>query len=76
MRRFTTVCIDKLTKAEMILYDCSFNAACMFLEMENISNRFGAYKGTEFVSLYVCKLIFENAVFLYDEERGLLLRQS
>ena len=76
MRRFTTLCIDKVTGAEMILYDCSFNAACMFLEMENSDNRFGAYKGTECGSKYVCKLVFEKALFLYDEERGVLMRKE
>lgn len=76
MRRFTTLCIDKVTGAEMILYDCSFNAACMFLEGENADNHLGKYKGTEFVSIYVSKLVFENATFLYDEERGVLMRKN
>ena len=76
MRKFTTLCIDKITGAEMILYDCSFNAACMFLERENTDNRFGAYKGTEGTSLYVSKIVFEKALFLYDEERGVLMRKK
>ena len=75
MRRFTTLCIDKVTGAEMLLYDCSFNAACMFLERENADGRFGKYKGTEFGTIYVTKIVFEEALFLYDEERGVLMRK-
>ena len=76
MRRFTTTCIDNLTGAVMVLYDCSFNAACMFLERENKDNRFGSYKETECLSRYVSKIVFERATFLYDEERGCLMRKS
>ena len=76
MRIFTSVCIDNLTKMEMLLSECSFNEACMFLETENADDRFGKYKGMEVCTLHVHKLIFEKAVFLYDEERGLLLRQK
>lgn len=76
MRRFTTLCIDSITGAEMILYDCSFNSACAFLERENKDNRFGKYKGTWCLSSAVSKLVFEKAVFLYDEERGCLMRKE
>lgn len=76
MRRFTSLCIDKVTGAEMVLYDCSFNAACMFLEAENADGRFGKYKGTECASRYVTKIVFEEALFLYDEERGVLMRKE
>ena len=76
MRRFTAMFIDTITGAEMIAYDCSFNAACMFLERENTDGKFGAYKGTESVSIPVSKIIFEKAVFLYDEERGCLMRKE
>ena len=75
MRRFTTVCIDKETGAEMLLYDCSFNSACMFLEMENADNRFGEYKDIETISPNICKIIFEKAEFIYDELRGALMRR-
>lgn len=60
----------------MILYECSYNAACVFLEQENKNNRFGEFKNTESVSLYVTKLIFENAVYIYDEERGVLMKEQ
>ena len=75
MRRFTSLCTDSITGCEMILTDCSFNQACSFLERENTDNKLGEYKGCECASRYVTKLIFENATFLYDEERGLLMRR-
>lgn len=74
MRRFTALCRDSVTGHTMILSDCSFNAACMFLERENANNILGKYKGTECGSRNVTKLVFEKALFLYDEERGLLMR--
>ena len=76
MRRFTSLCIDKTTGAEMILYDCSYNAACMFLESENRDYKFGKFKDTERVSLHVTKLIFKKATFIYDEIRGVLMREN
>lgn len=76
MIRFSTVCIDNITKGEMILADCSFNNACMFLSRENRDNRFGRYKGTESDSLNVKRILFENATFLHDEERGCLIRKE
>lgn len=76
MIKFTASCIDNITKAEMVLSECSFNQACAFLEGENMDNHFGKYKGTEVGSSHVCKLVFEKATFLYDEERGYLMRQN
>lgn len=75
MRRFTSLCTDSITGCEMILSDCSFNQACMFLERHRENNTFGEYKGCECASRYVTKLIFEKANFLYDDERNLLMRR-
>lgn len=75
MRRFTSLCTDNITGCEMILYDCSFNQACAFLERENADNKLGKYKGCECASRVVTKIVFENATFLYDKERGLLMRR-
>ena len=74
MRRFTTVCIDNETGMEMILWGCTYNEACMFLEVENSDHRFGNLIETESVSMYETKIIYERAEFLYDEERGILMR--
>lgn len=74
MRKFTALCKDTVTGHRMVLADCSFNAACMYLETQNADNKFGAYKGTECGSRDVVKLVFEKALFLYDEARGYLMK--
>lgn len=74
MRIFTSLCKDTITGHRMVLSDCSYNAACMYLEGLNADNKLGAYKGTECGSRDVVKLVFENALFLYDEARGYLMR--
>lgn len=75
MRKFTALCKDSVTGCTMVLCECSFNAACMFLEGLNFDNKLGEYIGTECASRYVSKIVFENATFLYDEERGYLMRR-
>ena len=75
MRKPTTTLIDNQTNKEIVAMDCSFNMACSFLESENKDNRFGKYKGTESVTINVCRLRFEKVSFLYDEIRGLLLME-
>lgn len=72
MKRFTALCKDKTTGYEMVLSECSFNQACSFLESKR--SELGKYLGTFFVSINVSKLKFEKATFLYDEERGLLMK--
>ena len=73
MRKFTALCLDKKTGMEMVLSEVSYNAACMFLETENSDNRFGQFKSI-LMSGSMTKIKFEKASFLYDEVRGLLLR--
>lgn len=75
MRKPTTTLIDNQTKKEIIAMECSFNMACSFLESENKDNCFGNFNGTESVAINVCRLRFEKVSFLYDEIRGLLLRE-
>lgn len=70
MKKFTSLCRDNITGHRMILSDCSFNEACAYLERENL----GKYKGMEACSLHVSKIRFEKATFLYDEERGYLMK--
>lgn len=74
MRIFTSLCKDTITGNRMVLSDCSFNEACMYIERLNKNNELGEYKGIECGSLSVTKLVFENALFLYDEVRGYLMR--
>ena len=74
MRKFTSLCRDTVTGHRMVLSDCSFNAACMYLEGLNADNKFGEYKYTECCSRDVTKLVFEKALFLYDEAQGYLMK--
>lgn len=76
MKKFTSLCKDIITGAEMILCECNFNQACAYLEELNADNKFGEYKETECGSKTVCKLVFEKATFLYDEERAYLMRMN
>lgn len=74
MRKFTALCRDSVTEHRMILSCCTFNQACCFLEGLNADGKLGAYKGTECGSRDVVKLVFEKALFLYDEARGYLMK--
>ena len=89
MRRFTTVCIDNISKLEIVLSECSYNNACMFLESENRDNRFGKFlyakgemnnkskkddKDEKNKVSYLTTIKYEKVCFLHDDIRGLLLR--
>ena len=74
MRKFKASCIDNITKMEMVLSECSYNNACMFLESENRDNRFGHFKSATNRTMYITEIRFEKACFLHDDIRGVLLR--
>lgn len=76
MRRFTTACIDIVTRMQMVLSECSFNAACMFLDMENADKKFGELIDVKSLGLLEGKteIKFEKSRFIYDENRGYLLK--
>ena len=86
MKRFTSVCIDNISKLEIVLSECSYNNACMFLESENRDNRFGKFlyaknkiddknkKHEKCKVSYLTTIKYEKACFLHDDIRGLLLR--
>lgn len=76
MNKFTTTCIDSITKMEMILSDCNYNNACIFLEKENIDNRFGHFMTTTNRTLFLTEIRYEKANFIYDDVRGVLLRNT
>lgn len=72
MKRFTSVCIDKKTKYEMILSECSFNMACDYLinlfhpEENEFLVRTDYKKELHFITI-------QNKEFAYDEIRGYLM---
>lgn len=76
MRKFTATCIDNVTNMVMVLSDCSYNNACSFLECENANNKFGHFISATNRTLYLTEIKFENASFIYDEVRGVLLRSA
>ena len=73
MRKFTAICIDNVTKMQIMFSECGFNEVCMQLETMNTDGKFGEYKGMEYCSRNVSKFVFEKCSFYYDEERALLL---
>lgn len=76
MKRFTTACVDIVTRMQMVLSECSFNAACMFLDMENADKKFGELIAVRSLGLLEGKTEFkyEKSRFIYDENRGYLLK--
>lgn len=68
MKIFTVSCKDSVTGMEIIAIDCTFNEACMYLEIQNL----GKYLGCEGFGKLI-KIKYEKRFFLYDEERGYLL---
>lgn len=68
MTVFKIFCKDSITGMEMIATDCSFNAACDYLEHQNL----GKYLGCDSFG-NISKIKFDKRDFFYDEERGYLL---
>ena len=79
MQKFETLCVDKETEMEMIAGCCSFKEVCKFLDEENANGKFGNLVGVKGMlnSTYdKTEIKFEKASFLYDKERGLLLKSK
>lgn len=70
MKIFTASNKDKRTGMELIAEECSFNAACSFLESKMKNAEF---LGCESIGLNTTKIKFSTRNFYYDEERGILL---
>lgn len=69
MKRFTQSVKDSLTGMELILSECSFNEACMFLQNEMKSDKYIGCEAFEETT----KIMFKRRNFFYDEKRGYLL---
>lgn len=72
--RNTSRCIDTVTKMEMVLSNCNYNHACMFLEKENTDKRFGHFKSATNRTMFLTEIRYEKANFIHDGVRGILLR--
>ena len=81
MRVFKTQCRDDKTGYEMILSECSYNEACMWLENELSKYGSEIYRTEKHTNglMYIWTGIFGRSsciakrMFFYDEERGYLL---
>ena len=76
MKKFGTLCIDNITKMELVLCECSYNKACSYLASIQGKYNFGNLKTCTVISTGLTEIIFERATFIYDEERGYLLRKE
>jgi hypothetical protein len=71
MKVFTNNTIDNETRNDLIATECSFNIACSFLMQKGFDNPIVTSPDLRFT-----RLDFGNdTVFIYDEERGYLLRE-
>jgi hypothetical protein len=61
---------------EMVLCKSSYNEACAYLASIQRKCNFGNLKTCKVVSTGLTEIIFERATFIYDEERGYLLRKE
>jgi len=84
MRKFLTSVIDRKTRHELILADCSYNMACDWLASELAKNNREIYRqevSTNNELAYIWTGEWDNdkhdyknkRMFYYDEERGYLM---
>lgn len=71
MRKFTTSCIDNETGMEMILSECSYNAACDYLMRLGFTDYDKFESDVRYVTMTFSKPA--KRMFIYDELRGYLL---
>lgn len=73
MRIFTSSCIDTETNMEMVLSEASYNSAAWWLMGKGFTDPKVETKDTRFINISFTK---PKAIrFMYDEERGYLLKE-
>ncbi len=75
MRKFVTAIFDSKTNMRMIYSECSFNMACMELEMEMDTQGILLVSVEEKDGMKCLKWSNDDEYF-YDEERGYLLKKE
>ena len=71
MRVMTSSIIDNETRNDLLAIECSYNQACYFLMQKGFDNPVSTESDLRFT-----RIDFGNdTVFIYDEERGYLLRK-
>ena len=70
MKSFNTLCRDKVTGGQMVLSECSFNQAAMYLD--------GRVQVDEVITINnkCTKFMCKGGYFIFDESRGYLIAMS
>jgi len=73
MRIFTSVCKDNKYGYEMIASECSYNFACNYIE-RNLNYKIS--KCSKDIMRGLTEIETKNITFVYDEDRGYLMRKE
>ena len=73
MRIFTSVCKDNKYGYEMIASECSYNFACNYIE-RNLNHKIS--KCSKDIMRGLTEIETKNITFVYDEDRGYLMRKE
>lgn len=66
---------DKQTGLEIVLACCTYNSACAYLDRENADGKYGNFLGAV-GTVNQSEIVYEKARFLFEAERGILLRKE
>ena len=67
--------LDKQTGLEIVLACCTYNSACAYLDKVNADNHYGNFVGA-MGNANEAEIVYEKARFLFEAERGILLRKE
>ena len=67
--------LDKQTGLEIVLACCTYNSACAYLDKVNADGKYGNFLGAAGTA-HKAEIVYENARFLFEAERGVLLRKE
>ena len=72
MKILKVLCADVKTHMQVIAQDCSYNAACEYLSFSGVDFTKAKFK----IDYRTNRILIdtEEGLFIYDENRGLLLR--
>ena len=73
MQIFTSVCKDNKYGYEMVASECSYNFACNYIE-RNLNYKIS--KCSKDIMRGLTEIETKNITFVYDEDRGYLMRKE